>query len=120
MGLRLLARVSKGCAASRFFIVADSVTRWSEVDGNGFPEVMKVQTMYTLLNSVRPKPALISELPGFISALVIAQLLFKFGSFSLELLGFLAVWVSISFLQASLIGVFSKPSSPVRDTESSD
>ena len=54
--------------------------------------------MYTLLKAQGIKSALTAELPGFVVALVIAQVFFKWGSFSLELVGFLATWWVASFL----------------------
>ena len=54
--------------------------------------------MYTLLKAQGIKSALTAELPGFVVALAIAQIFFKWGSFSLELVGFLGTWWVASFL----------------------
>lgn len=55
--------------------------------------------MYTLLRESGGWSALLAELPGFVVALVIAQLLYKFGSFGLELVAFLATWWLATFIK---------------------
>jgi hypothetical protein len=55
--------------------------------------------MYTLLKTTGVKTALSQELPGFAVALLVAQLFFKWGSFSLELIGFLVTWWVLTFLK---------------------
>jgi hypothetical protein len=52
--------------------------------------------MYTLLRHFG-RETLINEIPGLGLALLIAELFFKFGSFTLECLCFLAAWSGISF-----------------------
>lgn len=55
--------------------------------------------MYTLLKASGIKSALAAELPGFLVAIVIAQLFYKFGSFGLELVAFLITWWLATFLK---------------------
>jgi hypothetical protein len=52
--------------------------------------------MHTLLHSGRLPALLAQEGPGFGLALLVAELFYKFGSFSLECLAFLATWYAIS------------------------
>lgn len=54
--------------------------------------------MFSLLTKIGLARSLRSELLPFAIALVIAQLFFKWGSFSLELLGFLALWGVLGFV----------------------
>lgn len=54
--------------------------------------------MYALLRQVGIGAVLRRELIPFILALVIAQLFFKWGSFGLELAGFLALWWVLGFV----------------------
>lgn len=58
--------------------------------------------MYTLLRKAGVRAALSQELPGFVAALLVAQLFYKWGSFSLELIGFLATWWVLTFLKIRL------------------
>ena len=62
--------------------------------------------MYTLLKASGIKSALAAELPGFIIALVLAQLFYKFGSFGLELVAFLVTWWIATFLKTLLVASF--------------
>lgn len=48
--------------------------------------------MFTLLRHGGLRRTLISETPGFVTSLVIAEWLFKFHSFTLECLAFMATW----------------------------
>lgn len=48
--------------------------------------------MYSLLGALGLSTSLKKELVPFILALAVAQMYFKWGSFGLELLGFLVVW----------------------------
>jgi hypothetical protein len=45
------------------------------------------------------------ELPTMVFALVVAELWFKFGSFTLEVLGFLAVWIASSALVDGVVAL---------------
>ena len=48
--------------------------------------------MYTLVRSMPLKQLLIEQLPALIVAFIIAELFYKFHSFTLEALAFLATW----------------------------
>ena len=54
--------------------------------------------MYSLLTKIGLARSVRAEFLPFVIALVVAQLFFKWGSFSLELLGFLVVWGVLGFL----------------------
>lgn len=66
--------------------------------------------MYTLLHTQGLRSVLAAELPSFIVSLIIAQLFFKWGSFALELLGFLLTWFAVSYLQSAVARLLAKPS----------
>jgi hypothetical protein len=55
--------------------------------------------MYTLLKTSGVGNALSAELPGFLIALLLAQLFYKWGNFSLELVGFLCTWWVVTFIK---------------------
>ena len=48
--------------------------------------------MYTLIKAQGLRRSLIAELPAALSALVVAEVFYKFHSFSLECLAFMATW----------------------------
>ena len=48
--------------------------------------------MYTLIKSVAPRELLTVQAPTLVAALAIAELWYKFGSFLLEAVAFLATW----------------------------
>ncbi|WP_163535469.1 hypothetical protein [Frigidibacter albus] len=48
------------------------------------------------------------EFVPFVLALLIAQIWFKWGSFSLELVGFLAVWFVLGLLANILLGALKR------------
>ncbi|MDQ6610423.1 MAG: hypothetical protein M3Y85_11450 [Bacteroidota bacterium] len=54
--------------------------------------------MYTLLKNVNIKKLLTAETPAFGASLVVAETLYKFGSFIFECAAFLATWYLLSFL----------------------
>ncbi len=51
--------------------------------------------MVTLIKNIN-KSSLVVELPAFVSAMVMAELLFKFHSFTFECLAFLGTWALLS------------------------
>ena len=55
--------------------------------------------VYTLLRASGIKSALVAEAPGFLVAFLIAHFFFKFGSFGLELVAFLACWWLATFIK---------------------
>lgn len=48
--------------------------------------------MYSLFKKIGIRQGLKQELVPFVASLFVAELFFKWGSFSLELVGFLATW----------------------------
>lgn len=58
--------------------------------------------MYQFLRSIGFKKFLLTELPVLLLALFIAELAFKFGSFLLEALAFLATWGLLGWITSLL------------------
>ncbi|WP_162891774.1 hypothetical protein [Profundibacter amoris] len=54
--------------------------------------------MFSLITMLPLRQTLQRELLPFVMALVLAQLYFKWGSFALELVGFIAAWLVFGFL----------------------
>ena len=67
--------------------------------------------MFSLIRDLGFRAATRQEAVPFVIAFVIAELFFKFKSFALECLAFLAVWALLSFFQ-SLIFPSSKVQRP--------
>lgn len=64
--------------------------------------------MYTLLTASGIRSALAAELPGFLLALLIAQIFYKFGSFGLELVAFLCTWWVATFIKELMFARFRR------------
>lgn len=60
--------------------------------------------MYTLLRTIPPSVLLAQHLPTFSASLLLAELFYKFGSFAIECLAFLATWVVLDTLWGKLAG----------------
>ena len=54
--------------------------------------------MYTLLRSITLPEALLKQAPAFLISFFIAEQFYKFHSFTLECLGFLATWFVVDYL----------------------
>ncbi|MCK0126070.1 hypothetical protein MWU76_16890 [Gelidibacter sp. F2691] len=54
--------------------------------------------MYTLIANFGLVRAFRAEFVPFLVALIVAQLFFKWGSFALELVGFIALWAVLGFV----------------------
>ena len=52
-------------------------------------------TMYALLRSVRDKRAALVEIPSCLASLAIAEAFYRFHSFTLECVAFLATWLAV-------------------------
>lgn len=65
-------------------------------------------SMYALFSAFGIRDAMQRELLPFMIALVIAQLYFKWGSFALELVGFVAVWFALGFVSERVNGALRK------------
>ena len=48
--------------------------------------------MYTLIKGIGPRQLLLEQVPALSGALVVAELFYKFHSFTLECVAFLATW----------------------------
>jgi hypothetical protein len=66
--------------------------------------------MYTLLRLLPPKRLVIEQLPALLTAWIIAELFYKFHSFTLECAAFLATWLVLDAVIQTLLRVFRKPS----------
>ncbi len=58
--------------------------------------------MYRSIQSISPKKFLLTQLPTLGAALLVAELFFKFGSFGLECIAFLATWYVLDAMAAWL------------------
>lgn len=59
--------------------------------------------MYTLVRTIGASGTVRHELAPFVAAFAIAETFYKFGSFSLELVAFLATWYALSFVQSLFV-----------------
>jgi hypothetical protein len=60
--------------------------------------IYKEGSMYSLFKGVAARKLLVSEAPSLAASIAIAELFYKFHSFTLEAIGFLATWYILSFL----------------------
>jgi hypothetical protein len=67
--------------------------------------------MFSLINDLGLRLAMKQEAVPFLSAFAMAEFFFKFGSFALECIAFLAVWFVLSFLQSLLVSFDGKQKS---------
>lgn len=61
--------------------------------------------MYTLLRNGFTRDGLTSQIPSLGVTIVVAELFYKFHSFSLEFLAALATWLAIDFVLVMLLSV---------------
>jgi hypothetical protein len=59
--------------------------------------------MYTLARLVHPRQLLVEQTATFGAALVVAEFFYKFHSFTLECLAFLATWTALDFARDRLM-----------------
>jgi hypothetical protein len=52
--------------------------------------------MFTLITNMRSRESVLAEAPAFLLSLVIAETFYKFHSFTLECVCFLATWLAVS------------------------
>ena len=64
--------------------------------------------MYTLIRTLRVRQLMMEQVPAIGISLVIAELFYKFHSFTLECLAFLGTWFVINLCLSSLFGLFKK------------
>jgi hypothetical protein len=60
--------------------------------------------MYTLLRSLQLRQLLLEQLPTVSASLIIAELFYKFHSFTLECMAFLATWFALDAVLALFTG----------------
>ena len=65
--------------------------------------------MFELIRSTSLRQLLTRQTPALLGSLVIAELFYKFGSFTLECLGFLATWFVLDALFAGIARALSRP-----------
>jgi hypothetical protein len=70
--------------------------------------------MFSLVKELGVQVALKQEAVPFIVAFLIAEFFFKFKSFTLECLAFLAVWFVLSFIQSLIFRRVAQPDRPAQ------
>ena len=65
--------------------------------------------MFELIRSVPLRQLLSRQAPALAGSLVIAELFYKFGSFTLECLGFLVTWFVLDATIAGIARAFARP-----------
>ena len=65
--------------------------------------------MFELLRSSPMRQLLLRQAPAFAISLMVAELFYKFGSFTLECLGFLATWFVLDAVLARIGRSLSEP-----------
>ena len=65
--------------------------------------------MFELLRSSTLRQLLARQAPALAISLIVAELFYKFGSFTLECIGFLVTWFVLDALFAQIGRVLSKP-----------
>ena len=58
--------------------------------------------MYRLLSEMTAKPFFLTQIPAIGVSIVIAEIFYKFGSFTLECIAFLATWFVIDWIFSKL------------------
>jgi len=77
--------------------------------------------MFTLFRLVPVRDALTAHLPVLAAAFLVAELFYKFGSFLLECLAFLATWFVFDLIVHVARGLFGAPVTALRSrAKSSD
>lgn len=65
--------------------------------------------MHKFLKSMTIREFLLQQVPAITLAIIIAELFYKFHSFTLECIAFLATWYVIDLLYNMLIKLFADP-----------
>lgn len=63
--------------------------------------------MYTLLHQSRLREGLLVETPSLVLSIYVAEMFYKFHSFTLECIAFLATWFVMSYLFSLIRDVWS-------------
>jgi hypothetical protein len=61
-------------------------------------------SMYSYVKTVGVPTFVVREAPAFVMSFLIAELFYKFHSFTLETLAFLATWYCLSWIQSAVTG----------------
>jgi hypothetical protein len=64
--------------------------------------------MYQLFTSLKGQDLALRQLPVFLVSFVIASLFYKFGTFALECLAFLATWAVLDLVVAGILKIATK------------
>ena len=64
--------------------------------------------MFTLMRSIPVRQLLLQQAPALVASFVIAEAFYKFHSFSLECIAFLATWYVLDLLLSLASGAFRK------------
>jgi hypothetical protein len=65
--------------------------------------------MYSLIRSLPLRRLLIEQLPILLLSMFVAELFYKFHSFTLETIAFLATWFVLDWLAQTLLRLLRKP-----------
>ena len=65
--------------------------------------------MFELLRSSTLRQLLARQAPALVISLIVAELFYKFGSFTLECLGFLVTWLALDATFAFVARAFAGP-----------
>ena len=65
--------------------------------------------MFELLRSSTLRQLLSRQAPALVISMVIAEMFYKLGSFTLECIAFLVTWFVVDWLIATLTGAASRP-----------
>jgi hypothetical protein len=74
--------------------------------------------MYTLIRRVPLSALLRVQAPAFVVSLLLAEVLYKFGSFALECVAFLCTWFVVDLLLSALRGGWRDRRGPAGAAES--
>ena len=61
--------------------------------------------MYSYVKQAGVPAVLTQEAPAFLASFVIAEVFYKFHSFTLECAAFLVTWFALSWVQSALLGL---------------
>jgi hypothetical protein len=62
--------------------------------------------MFAYVRNLQVKQSLLVEAPAFLTSLAVAEVFYKFHSFTLECLAFLATWLAISATATGVAALF--------------
>lgn len=65
--------------------------------------------MYSLVRSLPLRKLLVEQLPVLLLSMIVAELFYKFHSFTLETIAFLATWFVLDWLTQTLLRLVRKP-----------